>query len=276
MKKLKLCLLVIMFIFGLSILAYPTVANLVARYNQNIEIEKYDKETKKINKEIKEEALKKAKDYNDKLIGMNIKDPFIAGSGNVISGDYKNVLYFDRGMMGVLEIPAIDVKMPIYHGTSENSMRNGAGHIKETSVPIGGENTHSVLSSHRGLTSAKLFTDLDKVNLKDVFYIEILGDTHAYEVDQIKVVEPDNTTDLQVIKGKDYVTLLTCTPYSINSHRLLVRGHRIPYVEKQEVVKDYTEFIWIAVFIVAGIVLVLIRYCLHMKKRKQKIRKIKV
>ncbi|MEE0426131.1 MAG: class C sortase, partial [Blautia sp.] len=136
-------------------------------------------------------------------------------------------------VIGYLTIPVIDVNLPIYYGTSQEVLAKGVGYVPETSFPLGGENTHSVLTGHRGLPEAKLFTDMDKVEEGDPFYIHVLDEILAYQVDQIKVVDPDDTSDLDIVEGQDYVTLVTCTPYAINSHRLLVRGHRIEYTGEE-------------------------------------------
>ena len=135
------------------------------------------------------------------------------------------------GMMAYLQIPKIDVKLPIYHSTSNGILQKGVGHMEGSSLPIGGTSTHAVLSGHRGLPNSKLFTDLDKIKVGDIFYISVLGDTLAYEVDQIKTVLPSQTDDIEIVDGEDYVTLVTCTPYSVNTHRLLVRGKRTDYKE---------------------------------------------
>ena len=140
-----------------------------------------------------------------------------------------------------MEIPCIDVNLPIYHGTSEEVLQKGAGHLAASSLPIGGEGIHSVISAHRGLPSAKLFTDLDEMEIGDVFYIHVLDETLAYQVDQIETVEPDELNSLRVVKGRDLVTLLTCTPYAVNTHRLLVRGTRIPYEEAREIQEEQEQ-----------------------------------
>ena len=137
-------------------------------------------------------------------------------------------------MMGYIDIPKINILLPVYHGTSEEVLQSGIGHLKNTSLPVGGKSSHAVLSGHRGLAHAKMFTDLNRMEIGDVFYIKVLHHTFAYEVDQILTVEPQDTKALAIEKGKDYVTLVTCTPYAINTHRLLVRGKRIPYKEAQK------------------------------------------
>lgn len=174
--------------------------------------------------------------------------------------------------MGYIEIPTIDVKLPIYAGTSENVLSRGVGHINASSLPVGGESTHAVLTGHRGLPSALLFTDLDKVKKGDTFYIHSLNKVLAYKVDQIKVVLPNETNDLLVVKNKDYVTLVTCTPYGVNTHRLIVRGERIPFEvkEKEAVVAQVNPFVvekWMI-----GIVIVLLFFIgmfLYFKVKKR-------
>jgi sortase A len=170
--------------------------------------------------EEKSEMKSAAEAYNNTLSGIS--------TDTLLSHDsYNSLLNFDgSGIMGYLEIPKIKVRLTIYHGTDEPTLENGVGHLEGTSLPIGGNSTHCVLSGHRGLPSAKLFTDLDKLENGDLFYIYILGETHAYEVDQVLVVEPTQVESLKITPEQDYVTLLTCTPYGVNSHRLLVRGHR--------------------------------------------------
>ena len=149
---------------------------------------------------------------------------------------YNNLLKIDdTGMMGYIDIPKLDIVLPVYHGISEKVLQSGVGHLPNTSLPVGGESSHAVLSGHRGLANAKIFTDLNKMEVGDVFYIKVLHHTFAYQVDQILTVLPSETDALQIEKGKDYVTLVTCTPYAVNTHRLLVRGTRIPYEEAKNV-----------------------------------------
>ena len=173
---------------------------------------------------------------NTTKASTEVRDPFVPGSGVVIPDNYMEVLNIDRGVMGTLDIPCVDINLPIYHTVETEVLEKGVGHLQETALPIGGKNNHTVLSTHRGLPQAELFTNLDKMETGDEFYIHIFDRTMAYKVDQIKVVEPDNTKYLKPEKGKDYITLLTCTPYGINSHRLLVRGVRTEYVE--EAIRD--------------------------------------
>ena len=156
--------------------------------------------------------------------------------------EYESLLNpYETGMMGYIQIPKIDVELPIYHGTKESVLQVGIGHLKNTSLPVGGDATHAVLTGHRGLPSRMLFTDLDQMKNGDIFYIKILGENFAYEVDQIQTVLPEETEGLQIVEGQDSITLITCTPYGVNTHRLLVRGHRVPYEEAIQMEPDEVD-----------------------------------
>ena len=177
------------------------------------------------------------------------------------------------GIMGYIEIPEIDCSLPVYHGTEESVLQIAVGHIEWTSLPVGGEGTHCVLSGHRGLPSAKLFTNLDKLEPGDVFLLRILDEVLTYEVDQILIVEPQDTSALQIVKGKDYCTLMTCTPYGVNTHRLLVRGHRIDNIEQAHSVRVTADAVQIEPTLVAPIVaipiLLLLLIALLLPKRQK-------
>lgn len=180
------------------------------------------------------DALRKAEQYNCVVSEghIQLKDPFLEEEMDHAAGDYDSLLCMtEDGVMGFVEIPSIDLSLPIYHGTSEQILETGAGHLQGTSLPVGGESTHAVLTGHSGLCSAKLFTDLTEMEKGDVFSLNVMGKKLAYRVDQIKVVLPNELEDLYVEKGKDYCTLITCTPYGVNTHRLLVRGERTAYQE---------------------------------------------
>ncbi len=223
---------------GILLAAYPFISNYLMSLNHNSEIVSADNAVKKAdNSELKEE-LEKAEKYNKSLLGnVVLTDPFDPTFQDENNVEYNSVLNLGgNSVMGSVEIPKINVKLPIYHGTGKDVLEKGAGHLRNTSLPIGGKSTHAVLTGHTGLSTAVLFTDLDKLEKGDVFYIYVLDKTLAYEVDQIKVVLPTQTEDLKVQPGEDHVTLLTCTPYGLNTHRLLVRGTRIPY-EKAETIK---------------------------------------
>lgn len=224
MKKNKTTLIMVLFFFiGLAILLYPSISNF---YNQKVQskaIIDYESILNNIKKEDYTDYFNKADEYNKKLLSM--KRPLLT---------YKNIKNYnkilnlnDHGMMGYLTIDKIKVELPIYHGTSADVLNKAVGHLEGTSLPVGGKGTHSVLSAHRGLPSFKLFTDLDKLEIGDTFVINILDRTITYQVDKITIVKPNQVNDLKMDKDGDYVTLLTCTPYGINTHRLLVRGKRI-------------------------------------------------
>ena len=233
-KKASTIIFVMIFLAGLSLLLYPFVANEWNNYRQKRLISTYESQVSELEAEgaIDYEAeWKRAEAYNKALLPSILPDSFaIASAADEPDKEYMSCLNItDDGMMGIVEIPKINIKLPIYHTTDEEVLAKAAGHLEGSSLPIGGENSHAVISAHRGLPSAALFTDLDKLKDGDHFLIHVLDDTLCYEVDQISVVEPEETNSLAVEDGEDLVTLLTCTPYGVNSHRLLVRGHRVPY-----------------------------------------------
>lgn len=233
-KKASTIIFVMIFLAGLSLLLYPFVANEWNNYRQKRLISTYESQVSELEAEgaIDYEAeWKKAEAYNKALLPSILPDSFaIASAADEPDKEYMSCLNItDDGMMGIVEIPKINIKLPIYHTTDEDVLVKAAGHLEGSSLPVGGENSHAVISAHRGLPSAALFTDLDKLKEGDHFLIHVLDDTLCYEVDQISVVEPEETNSLAVEDGEDLVTLLTCTPYGVNSHRLLVRGHRVPY-----------------------------------------------
>ncbi len=224
----------LIFAAGAGIFLYPAVSNLLAEYRQENVIKTYRAKVDQADQEELDAAWEEAETYNENLAGDPVHDPFVMGSGYVLPENYTSVLNMDGdGVMGYIDIPSIDVHLPIYHGTSEEVLENGAGHMDVTALPIGGLNRHSVISAHRGLPAAELFTRLDEMETGDKFYIHILDRILAYEVDQIQVIEPEELEFLTVEPEKDLVTLLTCTPYAVNTHRLLVRGTRIPYEETE-------------------------------------------
>lgn len=223
-------------LFGFALLSYPFISNFIFEKSAGSMIKSYEKQAKTYDQKQKDKALKEAKEYNQDLTrsAVQLTDPFKAKSnGETMS--YNNILNLDQtGVMGYLEIPCISVNLPIYHGTDAEILERGVGHLAASSLPIGGKSTHSVLTGHTGLSSAKLFTDLTEMKKGDLFFINVLGQTLAYKVDQISVVRPEDTRKLQIVDGKDYVTLVTCTPYGINNRRLLVRGARTKYVKNQK------------------------------------------
>lgn len=276
MKKQNIILFLFLLV-GLSILNYPFISQLVNRRSESQAVESYEKQTDILEDEKKRIIKQEAEAYNKELLEKQtgVSDGFSMQSKR--DDIYEEILNpSGDGIMGVLRIPKIQVHLPVYHGTSAKVLEEGVGHLYGSSFPTGGEGTHSVLSSHRGLPSKTLFTDLDQIKEGDLFFLDILGEEMAYRVEAILTVEPEETDALEIIPGKDYVTLVTCTPYGINSHRLLVRGERISWEEKdKEPEKNEAYGIWrwmkilfivsAVVILAAGILLIVIPF---MKKRR--------
>ena len=215
----------LLFAAGAGIFLYPAVSNMLAERNQQNVIRTYQATVDELDQAAIDAAWQEAVEYNENLAGDPVHDPFVMGSGYVLPDNYEEVLNISGdGVMGYVEIPKINVYLPIYHGTGEDVLEKGAGHLEMTALPIGGENRHPVISAHRGLPSAELFTRLDEMETGDQFYIHVLDRTLAYEVDQIEVIEPEELSLLQPEEDKDLVTLLTCTPYAVNTHRAARAG----------------------------------------------------
>lgn len=225
-------LLLLIFLTGLGILLYPTVSNMINERNQSTVIARYEEDIDYLAEDERAEAMQAAHDYNANLPTLFRTQDSVSIENSALYNNTLNVT--GSGVMGSLQIDKIRVNLPIYHGTSEEVLQVAVGHLPATSLPVGGINTHAVLSAHTGLPSAKLFTDLDQLERGDLFTITVLNEMLVYQVDQIKIVEPDDATELRIFEGKDYVTLVTCTPYGINSHRLLVRGTRVHLDEAEE------------------------------------------
>ena len=270
----------VLFIAGLSLLLYPFVANQWNSYRQSKLISSYDDTVAQMESqgEVDYNAQwSHAESYNQALLPSILPDSFAVAAATDEDGAYMNCLNLTgNGMMGYVEIPKIDVKLPIFHTTEEEVLQVAAGHLEGSSLPVGGANTHSVISAHRGLPSATLFTDLDKMEKGDHFLLKILDDTLCYQVDKITTAEPEDTSALVVEDGQDLVTLLTCTPYSVNSHRLLVRGHRVEYVEAamEDVPKALfgvsprtSYLLWVIVGLAVTSAFIIL---LYMKERKRK------
>lgn len=236
-KKAGNLVIGIIFLAGLSLLLYPFVANQWNNYRQKQLISGYEQvvSDKEAAEGIDYDAeRKKAEDYNEALLPCVLPDSFALAESSGVDPVYMNTLNIAGDeMMGSVEIPKINIKIPIYHTTEEDVLNKGAGHLEGSSLPVGGANTHAVISAHRGLPSASLFTDLDQMKVGDHFLLHVLDEILCYEVDKISVVKPEDTSALAVEDGQDLVTLLTCTPYGVNTERLLVRGHRVPYVEEE-------------------------------------------
>ncbi|MCD8015085.1 MAG: class C sortase [Lachnospiraceae bacterium] len=231
-KGIKILIASVFILAGGGLMLYPFAANYVFEHRQASLIRTYENVVGETKEERVAALLAEANEYNESLLRGNVRlhDPFTEEVGGYDEEDYFSLLDVDgTGVMGYVSVPCIEVFLPVYHGTSEMALKNGIGHLEGTSLPVGGSGTHAVLTGHTGLSDSKLFTDLILLEEGDLFFVTVLGETLAYEVDQILVVEPDDTTALGIMKGEDYCTLLTCTPYGINSQRLLVRGKRTEY-----------------------------------------------
>ena len=272
-RKIIDTIMILILVAGLGVLSYPFVRNsLNDLINQQL-ISHYQAEANQKSKEEYQQQLEKLEEMNRQFAYQNISPGFDPFSEEAKEIEQTKVIYEDH-IIGVISIPKIAVRLPIFDQTTEAFLAKGASYLEGTSFPIGGESTHSVLSGHRGLTEAKLFTDLPDLVKGDHFYIE-LGDAeiHAYQVDDIKVVEPTDVSSLQIEKGKDYITLLTCTPYMINSHRLLVRGHRVPYVPElmeSEVKEAKVDYYTIMPIVILGLVLFLFLIVIFRKFRRSR------
>ena len=249
MKRVRNILPVLVILAGLLILLYPTISNFLIEQNSSRAVASYDAATVDLAQQEREQMLADARAYNERLANPSGTDVSVseggepAQVGEVLS--YEDLLDLNGdGMMGYIIIPKMNVELPIYHTVEEKVLQVGVGHLENTSLPVGGPSTHASLSGHRGLPSAKLFTDLDQMEEGDQFFIKVLGETLAYEVHSVETVLPHETESLAIQEGEDLVTLITCTPYAINSHRLLVHAHRIPYVpEMDEVIEQVGGFI---------------------------------
>ena len=237
-KRTTTIVIILIFLAGLSLLLYPFIANEWNTYRQKQLISSYESVVvdREAAGEIDYEAERQAAvAYNDALVPSILPDSFaVAAASDEPDPEYMAALNIaGDGVMGIVEIPKIDISLPIYHTTTEEVLEKAAGHLEGSSLPVGGESTHTVITAHRGLPSAALFTDLDRLEKGDHFLIHVLDETLCYEVDKILTVEPDETDVLAVEEGEDLATLVTCTPYGVNTHRLMVRGHRVPYVEEE-------------------------------------------
>lgn len=287
-RKISGILFGLMFLLGFAILIYPTVSNQWNTYRQNQLISSYEELIGKMAEEDFTKEWEKANAFNNTIIHNNIFGDVFGENGD----DIKNTEYWqilnvgNDGVMGYVSIPKINIKLSIYHGTADDVLQTGIGHLNGTKLPIGGESTHSVLAAHRGLPSARLFTDIDQLERGDMFYIHVLDETLAYQVDQIldMVDKDDNETlqkALQIEEGQDYVTLFTCTPYGVNSHRLLVRGTRVPYNGEEEIESTAAESMlksiqnYYMIYLILGLsvtllVILLMKFLIKPGKKKHK------
>lgn len=273
-KNLSLILIITLFLVGAAIVSYPFVSSWLNSEAQLEAIETYNEVVETLSKEEIEAEIARAEKYNESLYNnVILTDPFDETLLAETTEEYLSLLdvHLD-GIMGYIEIESINVKLPIYHGTSSEVLKKGAGHLQGSSLPIGGAGTHSVISAHTGLPSAAMFDDLVDVEKGDVFVLTILGEKLAYQVDKIEVVLPDNVSSLGIDVNEDYVTLVTCTPYGVNTHRLLVRGTRVPYVTEEELVdiqEDEVSKLWL-IILLSAIAIVLISIILIIRKMKKK------
>lgn len=275
MKKLKKRWgRILVFAIGFCICLYPLVGSLIQRVGQQSLLSTYEKEEEKIDTETMESELEKAREYNSTLYqtqGVYVGDE----AASILSDEsYESLLNLtDSGIMGRIEIPKINIDLPIYHGTEDDVLSKGIGHFKPSSLPVGGKSTRSVLTGHRGLPSSKLFTRLDEMEEGDYFFIEVCNETLAYKVNEIIEIKPEELSQLQIEPDKDLVTLVTCTPYGINTHRLLVTGERVPYKEsiKEEIQPSFPSWreIIFTILPFAFMVFVIVKTILEKRKEKK-------
>lgn len=265
-------ILILIFLVGLSVMLYPTVSDYVNQKNQSRAVASYSEEVENLSDVDYQAYFDAANDYNRRL--AETPDAFYRPEE--VSGYTDTLDVSGTGIMGYITISKIGVELPIYHGTSDGVLQVAAGHLEGSSLPVGGAGTHAVISAHRGLPSAKLFTNLDELEVGDTFTITVLDRVLTYEVDQISIVLPTETDLLQPVEGKDYVTLMTCTPYGINTHRLLVRGKRNENAENQKHIRVTADALRIEPIIVAPalavpmllVMLVVMLAVPHLRKRK--------
>ena len=262
-RKIPIILIFLLFAVGVIILLYPLISEWHNSRAQTTVIENYNHAAAGLSETEYENLREAAREYNEGLLGsVVLTDPFDASAAKMASEEYESLLNISGdSVMGTIRIPKINVTLPIYHGTANETLEKGAGHLENTSLPVGGTGTHAVLSAHSGLPTAALFTDLEKLAEGDLFFLDVLDETLAYRVDQVKVVEPEDTSDLLIDTNADYVTLVTCTPYGINSHRLLVRGVRAEYeetLEQEAQIEQTPGSPWNRPYTVAGMILILL------------------
>lgn len=260
MKKMLISALLIM--LGVGMLFYPWLSNYLYEKNANSKVVAYEKKVKNLSNDEYSEMLKQARKYNEELTKSKVvlTDPFKETQDHTLI-EYEKILNVNGdGIMAYIEIPSISVELPIYHGTAQDTLEKGAGHLGNTSLPVGGKSTHVVITGHTGLSNKRLFTDLTELKVGDLFFITVLNEKLAYKIDDISVVRPEDTEKLRIEKDKDYVTLVTCTPYGVNSHRLLVRGERTQYSEQDYglVKKHKTDRHWLETYKKAMIISLLL------------------
>ena len=276
-NTLSTIIVTLVIVVGLGLLLYPTVADYVNSLAYRRAISRFQSRVEELDEQTYEDLLVSAREYNERLAASGAS--VVRQLDEDELAEYESLLDFTgTGIMGYVEVPKADIYLPVYHGTGDAVLQSGVGHLEGSSLPIGGENTHSVLSAHTGLPSAKLFTNIDQLAEGDIFTVRVLREQLTYEVDQILVVLPHEVESLRIEEGQDYCTLLTCTPYGVNTHRLLVRGHRIPNPEPEEETDEpqsavdtgreglHTEFIPVAMMLLGAVSLAVRR---RRRKRKE-------
>lgn len=275
-RKVKNLILGLVFLLGLLVLAYPLISRFYYRIEANYQVADFHEGLDQIDEEEIQRRMDLARAYNANLNNQIEGDPYSEEMLDKARKEYARMLEVNE-KIGVVEIPKIDTKLPIYAGTDEEILQKGAGHMEGTSLPIGGNSSHSVITAHSGLPEARLFSDLHRLEIGDKFYIHNIEGVLAYQVDDIKIIEPHEFDHLLIFPGHDYLTLLTCTPIMINSHRLLVRGHQVPYVpavEERIIAENMTSNLFRYLFIISVfIIIVLIIIILRLRKRKKTIEK---
>jgi len=274
---IRITILVIIIIAGLAVLFYPDISNW---HNSRVHAEllfSHNEELARMHEEYIQDHWQRAHAFNERLNQITVRDAF-DGYGAVIKRDEYEAILNIGGVMALVEIPAINVRLPVFHTTSHETLLRGVGHLENTSLPVGGASTHSVLTAHSGLAAHRLFTDLEELGIGQLFFVQVLGETLAYQVDQRRVVLPHEIDDIRIIPGADHVTLITCTPYAINSHRLLVRGIRTPYepgmeeliesILPEEIVALDIRIIIITAILCLFLLVLFVRLLIGLKKRK--------
>ena len=261
-------------LLGVAVLAYPQISRLYYRIEANEQVLDFQKAVDEIDQAEIDKRMDLARAFNISLSGTNkdLKDPYSDTKLEEGKAAYAKMLEVHE-KIGVVEVPKINEKLPIYAGTAEEVLQKGVGHLEGTSLPVGGNSTHAVLTAHSGLPTAKLFTDLEKLEIGDKFYVHNIGGTLAYQVDQIKVIEPTNFNDLLIVPGHDYVTLLTCTPTGINTHRLIVRGHQVPYVkavDEKIIAENKASFTYRYLFYISLVIIAILLMILRSLRKKKK------
>lgn len=275
-KKKRNWPFVLIFLIGALVLAYPHISDLYYRVETRSLISEFKEESAKISPEELAERLSLARAYNESLYNAITEDPYSENKLAEGRAEYARMLEV-KEKLGHVEIPKININIPLYAGTSDQVLEMGAGHLEGTSLPIGGNSTHSVITAHTGLPKAKLFTDLNKLEIGDKFYIHNIEGVLAYQVDQVLVIEPTDFKDLLIEPGHDYVTLLTCTPIMVNSHRLIVRGHRVDYVpavDEASIAEHAASFMYMYLFYAAiALIVLLLLLLLYLRSKQKKIEK---